>query len=298
MGYGLWHTATPIVDPQTCTDCGRCAAICPTGTLVAQDGKVQVAEGSFMGCIACGHCMMVCPSNSIRVSGRRIAPEDLVDLPEKDRSATPDALDAMLLGRRSIRKFRHQEVDRAAVDRILQMTSTAPMGIPPTEVGIVVFHGSPKVRQFAEDAIASFRQVLRFTRPLMLALMRPMLGRAQYQMMRDFVRPLYEAILQQWDAGNDKFTYSAPLALLFHYSPRADQTDADIAATYAMLAAESLGLGSCMLGTTVALARDPAFKKKYGIPRENKTSLALVIGYPCEQFRRGIRRQMASVTFA
>ncbi len=298
MGYGLWHTAAPTVNRETCSDCCRCAAICPSGTLVVKNDKVEVCEGNFMGCIACGHCMMVCPSDSIRVSGRRIAAEDVVDLPEKSCSATADALDALLLGRRSIREFREQEVERTAVDRILEMTSTAPMGIPPSEVGIVVFHGRSKVRQLTEDAIGSFRQILRFTRPLKLALMRPLLGRSQYEMLRDFVRPLYEALLREWDAGRNAITYDAPLALLFHYSPRADQTDTDIASTYAMLAAESLGLGSCMLGTTVALGRDPGFKKKYGIPNENKVGLTLVIGYPVQRFRRGIRRQLASVTFA
>ena len=69
------------------------------------------------------------------------------------------------------------------------------------------------------------------------------------------------------------------------------------AMTYAMLAAESLGLGSCMLGTTVALSHDKAFKKKYGIAPQNKIGLALVIGHPAVTFHRGVKRRLASVTF-
>jgi len=93
------------------------------------------------------------------------------------------------------------------------------MGIPPSEVGILVFHGHEKVQAFAADA-------------------------------------------------------------------------------YAMLAAESLGLGSCMLGTTAALNRDKSFRRKYGIPVKNKIGLGLIFGHPAVKFPHGIRRRLASVAFA
>jgi len=72
---------------------------------------------------------------------------------------------------------------------------------------------------------------------------------------------------------------------------------AHVAATYAMLAAESLGLGSCLLGTTVALEHDSGFKAKHGIPKQDKITLGLTIGHPKTRFRRTIHRQLASVHF-
>ena len=98
--------------------------------------------------------------------------------------------------------------------------------------------------------------------------------------------------------GEDRFTYSAPAFLLFHHGPITGPTDCHIAATYAMLAAESLGLGSCMLGAVEALNHAKPFKRKYGIPPKNKIGLGRVLGYSDETFRRGIRRRLASVTFA
>lgn len=298
MGYEFHEAVSTTIDRQRCTLCGQCVAVCPTESLAVRDGQLQTVSQGFMGCFACGQCMMTCSTGAIRVTGRRLAPEDLVPLPPKDETASAEQLDGLLVGRRSVRHFTEAEVPRELVDRILAMTATAPIGIPPSEVGIVVFHGRAKVRQFTVDALAAYAQVLRFTRPWLLALMRPVLGRAQYEMMRDFVRPLFEAMLHEAQQGRDVFTYDAPLALLFHYSPKGDATDAHIAATYAMLAAEALGLGSCMLGTPVALERARAFKEKYGIPAENKTGLALVIGYPKHHFRHGIRRQLASIHFA
>ncbi len=186
-------------------------------------------------------------------------------------------------------------MDREVVDRVLAMTSTAPMGIPPTEVGIVVFHGRAKVRQFAADAMTAFRAMRWVFGPVMLTLMRPLMGRTTHRVMRDFVRPLYNHLLARWDAGEDDFTYDAPLALLFHADALADAADCHIAATYAMLAAQSLGLGSCMLGTTAGLAHAKPFKQKYGIGPKNKIGLALVLGYPKATFARAIRREFASV---
>lgn len=298
MGYDFHEAVSTTIDRQRCTVCGQCAAVCSTETLVVRDGQLGTATGNFMGCIACGQCMMACPTGAIAISGRRLAPADLVPLPPKEQQASAEQLDGLLVGRRSVRHFAEREVPRELVDRILATTATAPIGIPPSEVGIVVFHGRDKVRQFTADALAAYGQVLRFTRPWVLALMRPLLGRAQYAVMRDFVRPLFATILAEAEQGRDVFTYEAPLALLFHYRPKGDAADAHIAATYAMLAAESLGLGSCLLGTTVALARAKAFKEKYGIPLENKTDLSLVIGYPQHSFRHGIRRQLASIRFA
>ena len=298
MGINFDEKPTPQIHAGTCCDCGLCAEICPTETLAVEDGRLAVANRTFTGCIGCGHCMMVCPTASVTVRGRRLSPEDLVDLPPVDQRATAAGLDALLLGRRSVRQFSGEPVDRADVERILEMTSTAPMGIPPSEVGIVVFHGRDKVRQFDEESITCFRRTIRMFRPLMLTLLRPVLGKAQHTLMRDFVRPLFQLIAERWDEGRDVYTYDAPLVLLFHDGEGGDGTDAAIASTYAMLAAESLGLGSCMLGTPVALNHDTAFKAKYDIPPQNKILLALAIGHPKVNFQRGLRRKLAAVRFA
>jgi nitroreductase len=115
--------------------------------------------------------------------------------------------------------------------------------------------------------------------------------------MRDFVKPLLKMLVEQRRQGVDSFTYNAPAALLFHHGPAADGADCTIAATYAMLAAESLGLGSCMLGTSVGLTHAKAFKAKYGIPPKDKVELTLVLGYTAEKFCKGVRRRLASVRF-
>jgi len=172
------------------------------------------------------------------------------------------------------------------------------MGIPPHEVGIVVFPDRAKVQALAAEACETFERMGRFFRPIVLAMMRPFVGKHQYEAFRDFIRPLLLMLPRARRQGRDVFTYDAPAAMLFHIGPMGDPADCAIVATYAMLAAESLGLGSCMLGTSVALTRDKRLKAKYGIPAENKVGVTLVLGYPAVEFRHGIRRRLASVEYA
>lgn len=298
MGFDLHEKGHPTVNVATCTGCGLCVAACTDQVFRLDQGKAVVGPGVFMGCIACGHCVATCPTASITVRGRGMTEADAVELPPASHRASADSFEALLLARRSIRRFTPQDVDRPMIDRILAMTSTAPMGIPPSDVGVVVFHGRDRVQAFADDACAAFRKMRWFFHPWVLAAMRPILGKENSRAMREFVGPLIETLLEERAEGRDCFTYDAPAAFLFHHGPMTDPADCHIAATYAMLAAESLGLGSCMLGTTVGLNRAKPFKQKYGIPSGDKIGLGLVVGHPAAQFRRGLRRRLASVQFA
>jgi ferredoxin len=296
MGMNFQEIATPSIDTSRCRACGRCAAVCAAGCLKMVDGRVSVGRRSFMGCIACGQCMTVCPTGAVQVQGRRFSPADVVDLPPA-ALPTSDQFDALLLARRSVRNFTGQEVERSVVERILAMAATAPVGIPPTEVSVLVLHGRERVRALAAEAIPIFAQLASRLSPWMLTLMRPFMGKATCELMRDFVRPLYTQIAAEWKAGRDTFTYDAPLALLFHSAVAGDAADEHIAATYAMLAAHSFGLGTCLLGTPAGLNQDMQFKARHGIPPTNMIGLALIAGYPVAHFDRGIRRQWADVRF-
>ncbi len=297
MSLDLREKGRPSVNISTCIGCGHCIAVCPDEVLLLKNGKAAPGEGVFLGCIACGHCVAACPTKSIAVRGRGMRPDDAIEFSASPR-ATAEQLDALLLGRRSIRNFQKQEIDRALIERILAMTATAPMGIPPSDVGVVVFHGFDKVQQFAADASVAFERAARFFNPLMLGLMRPLMGREGYLVMRDFVKPLLKMLAEKRKVGEDWFTYNAPAALLFHYGPMSGEADCHIAATYAMLAAESLGLGSCMLGTTAALNQAKDFKAKYEVPAKNKFGLAVVLGYATREYHRGVKRRLAAVKFA
>jgi len=287
----------PTIDRDTCIACGRCVSVCSSETLLLEDGRVLVDYESSLGCVGCAQCAAVCPTNSITVTGRGLRPDDLLPVPPACERATAEHLDALLLRRRSVRCFTGEPVSTADIDRVLTMATRAPMGLPPSDVGVVVFQGRERVQELAEDCVRVMEGWLKWARPPLLKLARPFIGKAFYESATTFMVPALRLIVEKRRAGEDWLLYDAPAALLFHLSPYADPADSTIAATYAMLAAESLGLGTCMIGTVGYLVGyTKALKAKYGVPVANKPGLILLLGHPAVEYQRALRRRFASVT--
>jgi nitroreductase len=106
-------------------------------------------------------------------------------------------------------------------------------------------------------------------------------------------------IIRKQNEGEDWLLYNAPLAIYFYNSPYADPADAYIAATYSILAAESLGIGSCMIGSInpFLLKGGKKIKHKYGIDVESKQGIVVIYGYPKFKYKKCIRRSFRSVHY-
>lgn len=284
------------IDSNACKQCGLCAEICLDEVLTIDDGKIRVHRDRPLGCIACGHCMMVCPERAIAVTGRGISPDDLIPLPAREKKAGADQLAALMQSRRSVRRFSKREVALELLDRIVEMAETAPMGIPPWDIGCVIVRGRKDVQQLAVEVIKGYEGFLKIFKPWLLTLMRPFIGKVKYDMFAHFVLPLAETYIRGHREGRDLVFYEAPALLIFHHSPYAEPADAVIACTYAMLAAESLGLGTTIIGgASPILQRNKALCRGLGVPAGNIPSLALILGHPATHFRRTIRRRFTSV---
>lgn len=287
------------IDYDRCSGCGQCAAVCVV-TLVMEGGRVKADRDRLFGCIGCGQCVAVCPQGCIEVEGRTLAAEDIVPLPAAEARARYEALFALMLSRRSVRRFTDREVERETIDRILAAASTGPVSITPSDVNVWVMAGRDKVRAFAAEFVERLAAKKKWIcSPLVLALMRPFAGRETVEAMRDFVGPLLDEIVAAKARGEDALLYDAPLVMVFQGSPYASPADTMIAATYATLAAESLGLGSCMIGTVVPfLKQSRQLAEKYGMRANGRDGIAVVFGYPAVEYRRAVLRTFAHVDFA
>ncbi len=288
------------IDLEKCNGCGLCVSVCKDFSLIIGNNKARESTSPMFGCIGCGHCMAICPTGAITIKGRTLSPQDLFDLPLKKDMATYSQLLALCQSRRSIREFTSKSVDPGIIEKILQLAKTAPMGLPPSEVNILVLEGSVKTRAFASDFTHYLEGMQWFVSGWFLALMRPFWGRASDALFKSFVRPMFKGFITNMEQGVNLVNYDAPLAMYFYGSPYCDPADPIIAATYAMLAAESMGFGTCMLGSVHPLIQNGGkakkFRERYHIKYTSREGLFVIFGYPAVKYQKGIERSFASVT--
>ncbi|RPI18280.1 MAG: 4Fe-4S dicluster domain-containing protein [Ignavibacteriae bacterium] len=286
------------VDYEKCNMCKLCLKVCKS-SLYEENGKILVDQSKMFGCIGCGQCEAVCPLECIFVNGRTLSQDDFIPLPAKEQRANMEQLYSLLLSRRSTREFKNREVEQEVIDEILKAASTAPMGIPPSDVCVLVVKGKDKVREFAFDFVDTLQKMKWMFSSFMLKLWRLFMSKEEHEMMKNFIVPLMDFFPEKKEIGEDWVLYDAPLVMYFYGTLYADPVDPVIPATYAMITAQSLGLGTCMIGTIGPFIKKGAnkFKEKYGIPQKHVPGVAVIFGYPVYKYKKAIKRTFANVKY-
>ena len=274
--------------------------VCKDFSLILRDNKVSISDNPAFGCIGCGHCMAICPTGAIQIFGRTITPDDLFVLPSADRAANYDQWLGLLKKRRSIREFLDKPVEPELIEKILDAAKTSPMGLPPSDVNVLILSSKEKTREFAAEICTYLKKMQWFVSYWFQAVMRPFWGKTNAEMFKGFVKPLFDVYIKNMEKGTNLVNYDAPLAMYFYGSPYTDPADPIVAATTAMYAAESLGLGTCMLGGVHPLIQNGRkarkFREKHGIKFTSREGLFVVFGYSGVHYKKGIKRTFASTT--
>ncbi len=294
------ETGIISIEVTKCNGCGLCVEVCGDEDFVIENGKAKASGPAHFGCFACGHCMAICPKDAIRIEGREFSSDAIFNLSPKEEIADYESLNNLLQKRRSIRKFKDKAVEESVIEKIIESASTAPMGIPPWDVHLLVLNGKDKVREFSGDFCKVCKDMKMMTSPVVLSVLKLFMNKHTHKFFKEFLTPMLKKYVEAYEKGEDYVTYDAPLAIYFYGTPLADPADTVIAATYAMIAAESLGLGTCMLGAIHPMIQNgPSgrrFREKFGIKYKSKEGLVVIFGYPKVKFSKGVKRNFASVT--
>ena len=235
--------------------------------------------------------MAICPEDAILIKGREVASSDFFDLPDREKATGYEQLSALLDRRRSIRKFSNKEIDKETIEKILVAARTAPMGLPPSDVNVMILDSIEKNRAFARDFCEFLGSMQWFVSKWFLAIMRPFWGKVNDEMFRGFIRPMVKLFPRKMREGENVLNYDAPLSMYFYGTPYTDPADPVIAATYAMIAGESLGLGTCMIGSVHPFIQNGKkarlFREKYNIKYQVKGGTDCSLRIPFFKIQKG-----------
>lgn len=293
----IYGKEVSIVINEKCNACGLCVSECPCEYLEMVQGKVRSDREGSWGCLTCGHCAAICPEHAVSVESDGISDEDILEF-SKEKKASYGELFRLMANRRSIRKFKDQPVSSDTVHQILEAAQQAPAGLPPSTVKAVVLEREEKVRAFAFDFLDETARMSWMFSKIGVWTLRPFMSGEEHKDFREAIVPIYKTLMQGRREEKDFLFYDAPLAMIF--AGTGDAADSVIACTYAMLVAESLGLGACMIGTVVPMLPrvSQAFRDQYQITKDMQHGLAIIFGYSQATFQRGIRRRFAGISLA
>ena len=272
------------IDEALCTKCNTCSQHCVAG-IIAEGPEIK--EEIYKYCILCGHCAVVCPSGAISLAGF----EDL-EIPAYTKASliSPEAMEILLRGRRSIRHFKTEPVSREHLEKIVDASSLVPTGGNLRAFKAYVCTDREVFSQLHRKVIEHFT---RFAE----VLKNPVEG------MPDFRRERFlfaiDRLMLNPPGGKDFVFWNAPAVLVFT-TTSPDPVGiggAWIASFAAAMYAETIQVGTCYIGLIIdALNSDPSMKQLLKIPGEEMAVSSLILGYPDEEhYRYPPRRPMQTV---
>jgi nitroreductase/Pyruvate/2-oxoacid:ferredoxin oxidoreductase delta subunit len=262
-----------VIDEGKCTKCGLCSKACPVGIITLQDGFPIVVEKIAKGCITCCHCVAVCPSAAL--SHCRMKPEQCEPL-ASDWRQTPELMEQLIKGRRSIRNYSAERVDPAILARLIEIARYAPTGMNSQSVHWKVVLDEQEV-QWLSLAVVEWLRTLQ----------------------GDAVHGI-KGMLKAWEMGRDPVLRKAPHLIIAHGAADDSMVSASsiIALTTLELAALSFGLGTCWAGFLHQAANNSAeVATALALPPGHRMCGGLMIGYPEFPYARIPTRNPAPVSW-
>lgn len=292
------------IDKESCTGCGRCVTVCPTDTIAVIDGVATVVSSC---CMACDHCGSVCPEGAIVHRMNHEEACRFVTFSVRDCWVPPGTFDTgslveLMASRRSCRNFNVDSVSRDCLTDLVKAGITAPTGTNSQAWTFTILSEREAVIRFGSEIAGFFRRVNRWAAHLFLCWLLKTVGwGALWRYRRDYYDVVREA-LEEWDsAGRDRLFHGAPAMIVVGSRPGAScpTEDALLATQNILLAAHTMGLGSCLIGFAVeAMRRNPAIRKSLGIPKEESVHAVIALGYSRETYHRRAGRMMPLIRFS
>ena len=276
------------IDRELCNGCGICAIRCMR-SFTNKDGEIT-ANANEETCNVCGHCVALCPTDAITHS--RMDMNNFPDVNDQIRY-DPDEFIQLVRQRRSHRSYKDKAIPRENLSKLAEMCRYIPTGSNLQTVEIKVITKPERIKKLSDLTIDFFMEMIKGVETQVNAFVSK--GEEipkDLVQMSDFANR-YKMLGLARDFGLDPILHQAPAVMVFHSapSPSTPKDDCVIAAQTVVMAAMTMGLGTCYIGLLNYSANSsPPVQEALNLPAGNKPYCVLVLGYPKLKFRRTVDR--------
>jgi nitroreductase/NAD-dependent dihydropyrimidine dehydrogenase PreA subunit len=269
-------------DRDKCTRCLACYEVCPSATIGLRkiDGRKEVFERFPESCIACGHCMAACDPHAI--THELLSYDDFEQLEPVD--ITPASMRNLLLARRSVRKYKKDQVPDEVVDQLIEVATHAGTGGNFQTVGFTVIKDGElldRLEAATHDVLWNSGLKL-FDRKPLVPLLRLKFGKEATEQLQRY----HDSMKRKRD--NDELAggvfRGAPMAILAHDKKNNNmgQVNCAIAIRNIEVIAMTLGLGTCWAGFLISAAKlkPKVINEMIDLDESRGVYGALMVGYP------------------
>jgi nitroreductase len=241
------------------------------------DGYPAIAPEKEGACYKCQHCLAICPTGAVSILG--LNPTG--SRPLIGGFPDPDKLEILMKGRRSVRRYKDENLDPVLLQRLLEVAWHAPTGVNSRQVRFTVVDDKEKMAALRAEVMTGLTRLVREN-----ALPEGM------QFYADFI--------SMWEErGFDVIFRGAP-HLLVTSVPKNVPTplpDCLIAMSYFELFAQANGVGTVWNGLAKWAINDllPETRVRLGIPEDHLIGYCMAFGTPAVDFARTVQHGPALI---
>ncbi len=265
------------VDPQKCIKCRQCVNDCPMGIINLESELPQITEDKEGNCLKCQHCLAICPTGALSILN--IAPDKCTLL--KNNLPEYDKLEILVKGRRSIRKYKNENIPQTQIDKLLTSALHAPTGVNAMQVHFTVIDNKEVMSRYRNEIYDGIKKAEED-------------GKLPEGM------EFFGGILKKWQEKKLDIIFRNAPHMLIASAPRKITTpkeDSVIALSYFDLLASADGIGTLWCGMAKWAIEDivPEMRSKLGIPEDHTIGYIMLFGKPDVKYYRTVQREQLNI---
>ena len=282
----------PVIDRERCISCGLCIDICPDRIVAADAYGIPCVTAD--SCMGCGHCAAICPVEAVAMPGL-ITDLGLLNVSVPAACASRENLEIgpllhLMRSRRSCRSFKPDPVKLSLLTDLAHIGTTAPSGTNCQGWQFVLLPERRDVLALGELTAEFYRRLnSKAANPMYRLAARVFSGSRLENYYRRYYRTVKEGLADWYEKGTDRLFHGAPAAIVVaaDNSSSCPGEDALLATQNMLLAAESLGIATCLVGFVVEAAKhDARIAELLRLGSAETIYSVIGCGYAVHSFRR------------